>query len=110
MMGSGKYASSRQLPLSVRGEECVDVGMHHSDDSSEDGSNPGNVGVFSFGTVGDVAYNCKDNSDDDDTNNTDDGNDDADSADDGFGLLLGHLKALSSKSCTSQFCWCSPGR
>ncbi len=35
------------------------------------------------------------NSDDDDTNNTDDGNDNADSADDGFGLLLGHLKALS---------------
>ena len=65
-----KYASSRQLPLSVHGEEWVDVdGSHHSDDSIDD------VGVFSFGIVGE---------DDDTDNSSDDGNDDADSADDGL--------------------------
>lgn len=78
-----KYASSCQLPLSVHGE-WVDVDMHHSDDNSDDESNPGNVGVFSFGTAGEVADNCKDGSEDDNTNNSDDGNDDGDSADDGF--------------------------
>ena len=72
----GKYASSQQLPLSVRGE-WVDVDMHHSEnDISEDGSNPVNVGVSSFG--------MDDHSEDDNTNNSDDGNDDADSADDGL--------------------------